>query len=368
MELYNQYSGKLGLICFAIYLIMVVRGRKVFSGDIGYSNKYFFVGFWMALYAVLGFLAHDTYHYSTAYSMMLSDGMKYGVEDFYFWLVEVLPNSYILWRVVVWGGASVLMIWSAKLLNLNSNVLWLMVPLLFLNYFHVTRGCLGISLMIFSSLVFIQALEKRKILICLIAILGIVVSSFLHKSLIIFIAILLVAYLFPMNKKTFVALLVLFPVLYFFVLKVFADFSFWEYLNEEQIYLISSYQSSQKTEANIYGILSNIFAKGSLILLLLGLTKKILYDKIQCSKSQFFIFKYTFLMIYVSFLFFGQQISIWVSYRTLHAGSFAMVLCATQCFDPNLTEKKRTTMESVILICFLISTIFNQMSFIIKMW
>lgn len=368
MELYNQYSGKLGLICFLIYLIMVIRGRKVFSGIIGYSKKYLFVGFWMALYAVLGFLAADSYHYYRVYKIMASDGVRAGVENFYFWLVNVLPKSFLLWRMAIWGTASIFMIWSAKLLNLNSNVFWLMVPLLFLNQLHVTRGCLGIALMVFSSIVFIQAQEKGNYLVCLIAILGIYASSFLHKSMIIFIVLLLIAYVIPMNKKTFVSLLILFPVLYFLALKVFVNFSFLENLNEEQAYLITKYQSSTKKEANIFGILSNVFEKGSLILLLLIMTKKILYDKIQCSKSQFFIYKYSFFMIYVSFLFFGQQISNWISIRTLHAGSFAFVLCATHCFDPSLTGKKRSTIEYITLICFLISTIFNQMSFIVKAW
>lgn len=367
MDIYNNVSGKLGLICFFIYLIMLMKGRRTYSGTMAQTNNYWFVFICMVLYSVLGFLETDTIRYYYAYEEMIDYGNNV-FEPFYLWLATHLPHAFLLWRFVIWGGACVLMVMSAKLLKLDAGVFCFLVPLLFIIQLSVTRGAIGLALMIFCTIILIQSLEKRKTLLILIAIIGIIVSVFLHKSMIIFIFILLAAFIIPFNNKTMVASLILFPFLYIIVLQLFKDFSFFGQLNEDQVYLISVYQESDKLEKNINGILFTFFEKTVLLMLLFIMTKKYLYDRIETTKTHFFIFKYTYLMVYVSFLFLGQEVSNWVSDRTLHAGSFALILCATQCFDCHLTKQKRTLLEKIVIMGFLVITLWKQLSFIKMYW
>ena len=364
MNAYSYYSGKLGLICFAIYLVMLIRGRFTFPGTISQSRNYWFVFLGMALYSVLGFLEPDTYHYHRIYEEMMVSGLRVYVEPFFYWLAIHLPHSYVLWRFFIWGTASFLMIQSAKMLDLNANVLCFMAPLLFLLQLSVTRGAIGLALMVFCAILFIQSLEKKKVVLVIVAILGIFASTFLHKSMIIFIVILVASYLIPLNKRTFIVSLILFPFLYGAALQLFQNFSFFSELSEDQVQLISNYQVSEKMVKNINGIIVAFFEKTVLLFLVFNITKKYLYDKIESTEAQRFIYKYAYLMVYVSFLFFGQEVSNWVSDRTLHAASFALVLCATHCFDTDKVKNSRTMIEKAILIGLIIMTVWKQFSFI----
>jgi hypothetical protein len=367
MNFYEYASGKLGLICFAIYLVMLIRGRRTFSGTVVPSQNYWFVFIGMALYSVLGFLEWDTYNYYRAYEEMRSTGFQF-FEPFYYWLTMHLPHSFLLWRFAIWGTACLLMIQSAKKLDLNSNVMCFMAPLLFFTQLTVTRGAIGLALMVFCAILFVQSLEKKKFLLVLVAILGIFASGFLHKSMIIFIGILVVSYFIPLNKRTFIVSLILFPFLYAASLQIFQNFSFFEQLNEDQAQLITHYQSTEKTEMNINGIIQTIFEKTVIVLLLFNMAKKYLYNKIESTKAQLYLFKFAYIMVYVSFLFLGQEVSSWVSNRTLHAASFALVLCATHCFDTDKVQNSRTPMEKVILVGLIIMTVWKQFSFMRSYW
>lgn len=368
MDLYSHYNGKLGLICLIIYLIMLIRGRKTFSGTMGQSNNYWFVFVFMALYSVLGFLEWDTYHYYAHYEEMRQAGYRIHVEQFYFWLTQVLPHSYTLYRFSIWGIASLLMVLSAKMIKLNSEVYVAWVPLLFLSEIAVTRGALGISLMIFAAILFVKSLQEKKIALVVLAIALLVASSYLHKSMIIFIFILIVSLLFPLNKRTLIISLILFPFLYGIVYGQFINFSYFSILNDDQEHLISAYQSSEQTAMNFNGIIMELFQKTMLLLLLFIIIKRYLYDNIQVSKPQYMLFKYSYLMIYISFLFLGQNVSNWISDRTLHAGTFALVLCATHCYDVFATHKQRNTIEKVVIVGFFIISFWDQFSFIRLYW
>lgn len=368
MDIYNQYNGKLALICFFIYAIMLIKGRKTFKGTMTHSNNYGFVLICMVLYSGLGFMEWDTYHYYRIYNEMLATGFSLHVEPFFYWLIVHLPHSYFLWRFVVWGMATVLMIMTAKILGLNATVLCYCVPLLFLQQLSMTRGSLGLALMIFCAALFIQSLEKKNIIMSVIAILGLVASSYMHKSMIIFLSILVLCYFVPLNKRTFVISLIVFPFLYSIILLYFVNFSFFDRLNEDQVNLITTYQSSENVVSNINGIIGIVFNKAVLLLLLFNITKKYLFSKIEVSKAHFFIYKYAYFLIYISFLFLGQDISPWISSRTLHASSFALVLCATHCFDVCKIGGKRTNIEKMIFIGFLISTLWDRFDFIRTYW
>lgn len=367
MSLYSHYSGKLGLICLAIYLIMLIKYRKVFFGVFSHNNSYLFIWVCMMLYSVLGFLQYDTYHYSWAYEEMVKSGDAYGVEHFYFWLTQILPNSYLLWRFAIWGTASTLVIITAKRLSLNANVVGFMIPLLFLTQLTITRGCLGLSLMVLSSVLLLQSKEKKRLFVVALSIVGIGLSLYLHKSMVIFVSLLVLTIFLPVNKRTILVSLILFPFLYSVIIVLFQHFSLFSFLNEEQEFLITRYQESTKDIKNVFGIIETVFEKASLILFMIAIIKRYLYDRIPCSKAHYFIFKYSYVMVYVSFLFLGQEVSSWISTRSLHAATFALVLCASHTF--NLWENdKRTKLEKIAFLMMFISTTWTQYSFISHCW
>lgn len=368
MEIYSHYNGKLGLICFAIYLVMLIRGRRAFSGKTLQSNNYWFVFICMLLYSGLGFLEWDTYHYYLIYDEMVSFRSKVYVEPFFYWLIVHLPKSYLLWRFVVWGASSALMVLAAKKLSLNANVFCFMVPLLFLTRLSVTRGALGLALMVFCSIVFIQSLQKKNVFLLVFCLFGLFASIFLHNSMIFFVLLLVFSYFLPLNKGTFVASLIVFPFLYTLAVPFLQDFSFFNLLDEEQIQILDKYATAEQLELNTNGIIMSVFTNTFLLLLVFNMAKKYVYDNIEASKEQLFIFKYAYVLVYVSFLFLGQNVSSWISNRSLHAASFALVLCATQCFDTTKVKHNRTLLEKIILVGLFIQITYKQMDFILSNW
>lgn len=368
MGLYSHINGKLGLICFIIYLIMLIKGRRTFSGMVSKSDNYLFVFICMALYSVLGFLEPDTYNYYEIYKEMAYLGYRVHVEPFYYWLSSCFPHSYFTWRLIIWGTASFLIIQSAKMLALNSTVLCYIIPLLFLTQLSVTRGALGISLMLFCVLLLMQSVKKNKTILIPFAILGLSLCFFLHKSMIVFLGLMILSLFVPLNKRFVIITLVIFPFLYKLVLPFFTSFGLMSGLTEDQVGLIMNYQNSEKMAINTNGVIMTIFEKTILLLLLFNIIKKCTDAKTQVSKGVYFLSKYTYVLIYFSFLFLGQEISDWISIRTLHAASFSMVFCAAYCFDTLKTGQGRTKIEKIILIGYLVLTIFKQFSFIVKFW
>lgn len=368
MELYSQNSGKLGLICFAIWVIMLIRGRNVFNGKSIWSDNYWFVFGGMLLFSVLGFLEWDTYNYYGLYQQTKEAGVGIHFEPVYVWLIRVLPNSYFLFRLVVWGLSCVLTVLSFKRLNLNANVLAMTVPLLLLVVLAGTRGVLGFSLMTYCSIMFVQSMEKRKLFPVLLAVAGIILSAFFHRSMFIFIILLVVAYLAPMNKRVFIISLIAFPFLYGIVYTYFTDFSLFENLLEEQVDLIETYQNQEFQESNINGIINIVFSKTILLLLVFIIVRKYLYQKVEVPKENFLMFKFAYIAIYVSFLFLREDVSNWVSIRTLHAGTFGLLMCATYCLDAKSLGCKRTILEQVVLLGYFLIVLWRHYSFMRQFW
>ena len=222
--------------------------------------------------------------------------------------------------------------------------------------------------MIFCSLLFIQSLEGKKIIPIVLAIAGIVASGFLHRSMFIFIAFLLFAYLIPINKYTIIISLIAFPFIYGITLALFDGSFFLQNLSEEQLDFVSVYQEKENSGLNLNGLINLVFSKIILLLLVFIIVKKYLYQKNDISKSQFFLFKYAYVMIYVSFLFLRGDVSNWLSIRTLHAGSFALLMCAADCYDSKATGRRRTLMEQIVLLGFVLTTFWRQFTFMRDFW
>lgn len=344
---------------------MLMKGWSIYKERITYSNNYTFALICILLYSVLGLLEWDTYHYYSLYNEMINGYFSIHVEKIYFWLIKALPHNYLLWRLCIWGSATILMIWSAKKLKLNSNVFCFIAAALFITRLAVSRNGLGIALLIFSSILLIQSLEKRKIVSILIACTGIIISTYLHSSIYIFVGCMILALVFPLNKKNILLSLILFPFLYVSLMQLLGPIMSFLSLNEEQALFISQYVESEKMISNVLGWIPIIIEKMSFILLMFILTKKIIFDKIPLTSAHRLMFKFSYILIYLSFLFFEQRTSSWISARTLHAATFSLVLCTTMCFN-NYENHKRTKIEKLVLMMLIFNSLWGQLYFIYK--
>lgn len=362
---YTQYNGSLGLVCLFIYVLMLIKSWSVYKGHTSNYNNYTFAFICVLLYSVLGSLEWDTYHYYRMYEEMVNGYFSIHVEEIYFWLIKALPHNYLLWRLCIWGAATILMIWSAKKLKLNSNTFCFIAAALFITRLAVSRSGLGIALLILCSIIIAQSIEKRRIAPAIIAIGGIYFSTYLHSSMLIFVGCMILAFVLPFNKKTILISLVLFPLLYVSLMQLLGPIMSYLTLNEEQASFISQYVESEKMISNALGWIPIIIEKTSFILLMFLLTKKMIYDKIPQTSAHRLMFKFSYIMVYLSFLFFEQGTSSWISSRTLHAATFSLVLCTTFCFNNN-ENNKRTNFEKIVLTMLILNSLWGQLYFIYK--
>ena len=362
---YTQYNGSLGFICLFIYILMLMKHWSVYTGRIYKSNNYKFVFICMLLYSVLGFLEWDTYHYYSLYEEMIKGYFPIHVEQIYFWLIKKLPHNYLIWRFCIWGLATALMILSAKRLKLNPSIFCFMAAALFVTRLTVSRSGLGLALMIYCSILLIQSIEKKKVIPILITLGGILLSSYFHSAMFVFIIGMLLAFLLPFNKKTILLSLLLFPFLYVSIMQFIGSLSSVLSLSNDQSSFITQYTDSEKIVSNTLGWIPIIIEKMAFFLLMLLLTKKMIYDNIPQTSAHRLIFNFSYIMIYLSFLFFEQSTSSWISSRTLHAATFGLVLCSSYCYA-NSENKKRTILEKIVLLMLILNSLWGQLYFIYK--
>ena len=133
------------------------------------------------------------------------------MEDFYNWLILVVNRNYLLWRIVIWGGAFLIFILSAKRLKINSIIAVFVLFVCFINDFNYSRFSLACAVYFFG-LTFIIRPIPRTILSYVIGVALILSSQFFHASVTILIIATIVVFI-PFNKRIALLAVVLIPLI-----------------------------------------------------------------------------------------------------------------------------------------------------------
>ena len=355
-------SGKLTLINLFLWLILVYVYRSEYFRTTNRPGKYGLIGFIAILFSTFAFSEADTYHYEYIYDKMVLYNVRIHIEEFYFWLVQVLPQNYYIWRFAIWGSAALIYIKVCKVNKLDSRIVGLIFPLILIQQFAVTRGCLGITLFLLGASVFIKR-EKQNKALYIWSVFAIVASLFLHKSLPLFIAIAALAFI-PLNKKTFIILLILFPILRGFVLPFVFDFIGSGFFDKETASFATSYLEKEKSEMNFNGMLRMILEYAPRFIIFYVLIKCFIYRKVLIPRNIRFFFNYSFVLFYIALLFLGQATSSFVTNRTIHMMCFTLLIPTVY----YLQNTKRSRTEKNALLLFMCSDLFAFAYQIITCW
>ena len=294
---------------------------------------------------------------------MTEQGQSIHVEPFYYWLINFLPHNYYIWRCIVWGTAAILLIATFKRLGINATSAGLLFPLLLLQQFTVTRGCLGIALFLYAiSFLFNPAAHKY--LSYIFAIIGCGLSLFLHQSLPLFVIIAILA-LIPINKSVFILSVLLFPVIRAGIVPYVFDVLSSDIIMEDTASFAQRYFEADKSVANINGILRLCLEYVPRILIIIVLVKEYVFGKIKEPKYIVFLFKYSYILFYIALLFLGQEISSFISSRTIHIMSFSLTIVGAYYMTIN---KTRPLMLKFSIIFFIISDMYSFIYSIYKWW
>lgn len=339
-----------------IWLLLILKYGKSIRRPEEKINLGFF-SLLIIVFCVFAFSEQDTYSYHSLYDQMLATHRRIHVEGFYYWLATFLPNSYYLWRLVIWGGAFLLLMHCFKRYDIDEHVFCFVFPLLLLPYFATTRSSLGIALFLLSISYF-QKPNFNRLGSLVFGLAGCTAALFLHKSLPLFIAIYFISLFIPLNKYSFWALAVAFPILRMLILPFAFDvLESTSIFAAETIRSSSSYLETAKLETNFNGKIRNYIDYIPRFLLFYILIKSYIFqNRTTVPKPILGLFKYSFFLFYIALLFWGQDTSVIITFRVIHVMVFPLTIVLSYFLSTKQNESRITI---AMLLLFLISDLFK---------
>lgn len=177
----------------------------------------------IVLFCIYAFYDLDYFSYLNFFESSSRDTDISHLESVYLWIAHFVGNSYLLFRLVIWGGAFWLLLVIFKRSYADRNIALLFFITLYLTKFAYGRVSLAMALA-FCGFILIFKFSKRKLLRILYILFGLVIicsSYFFHKSTpFVFIIMTLSILALPMNRK----MLCISGVLYIFIIYIFQNF------------------------------------------------------------------------------------------------------------------------------------------------
>lgn len=307
------------LVLFFIY-IPQIKGSS--NKGVGYGGFFILA----TIYAVFAFTTGDYFHYEWLFDKYIIKGKMLHMEPVYEWFLENSFNNYYVWRLWVWGLAIAFLIYICKVLRLNEKFACFIYVLVLLYYAIEMRQSLAFG-MLYLGWAFLLRQNKNKKIDYAIGLLFIVCSFFFHKSMYVYILLSVAVYFTLFGGKIFyVVSLILFPFLYGSLMLV-ANF-FLSNIGQYGIDVDTAfrYMGKEVSIINIGGITQLVFQRLGLVLLLFYSIKKIYFENCLVYKHETFFLNLSYIFVYVSFLFLGQDFAESLYQRFWDASYFTMAI------------------------------------------
>lgn len=362
-----EYSWSLLLISIFVYIvsIFVAKPQITYNNPQRNNVKKGTIAFFILLMinSVFAFWEYDTYHYWNMFifanQYQMYDVWEY--EEVYNWLAMVVGRDFWIWRACIWIPACLFMYWSAKRLDLlNRN--FLVAMLLFGSFLSYTRGMLGHTMLVLGAVLFMD--KKSDTFTKIIGLAIVCVSYYFHKSMFVNIIFAVLA-LFPFGKKTIAVSLIAFPFLISiatYLINGIASGQIDMALGEgvggvgDETAL---YASREKMKANIFGMIRKFITYIPEYLTLFYLYYKVIvqriFDKDKKEKVYTYLFRLTYVAIYIASLFYFVEASNWIYERFKYMGFFPLVFVLGAVWSK---EKYSSKWTKVIILLQALSILF----------
>ena len=312
--------------CAALWVILLLANKTQLQRISDKGTSFSVLLIFMVVFSTFGFITGDYFHYKGIYNETIIYNENMHLEEFYLWLIQILPTSYSIWRLAVWGLAAIVLILLFNKLKFNAQFSSLLFVLILMTTFPNLRNVLG-YVVLYYSIVLILFEKNKRVTNCIIGGMGIMCSFFLHKSMFMFILLLGIA-LVPFNKWVYIISWIAFPILYKYLYSISEYFLINSFANDQSITTGINYLNSDfNTYANLNGLIRLIVNRTSIILLLLYAIICVIFKKSDNINYGMKVFlQYSYILIYLSFLFYGQQVSAFFSSRFWDAALYPMTI------------------------------------------
>ena len=146
------------------------------------------------------------------------------LEPFYYLLMSIIPNNYLLWRIAIWLPAAIMIMICFKYMNVPSSYATTFFLVFGLAAYYYTRNALAYSVLYCGMVLFcFRDKFTQKTMFTIVSFALIFVSWYLHKSMPMYIGIALLSLVLPFNKNVFIGVLIILPALYGIIISLGAD-------------------------------------------------------------------------------------------------------------------------------------------------
>lgn len=196
----------------ATFLLLFAILRKALYQNL--SNRQIYLSYFLVcLFCVFSFWNSDWWGYFFNYSVFQNPSSDSHMEEFYLFLIRNTP-SYIVFRIIIWGGALLMILWTTRRLNLDREISLLCFTVLSLLLISYARVCLAMSIMYVGASFLVTDTKKIELKQKLVGLLLIGSSFYLHKSAVFGIGVILASYVALVTSSKFSKIvLFLFPIL-----------------------------------------------------------------------------------------------------------------------------------------------------------
>lgn len=303
------------------------------------TQLYVYFGLLVILYCTFGYADNDFYHYRPLYEDGLYSNAIHIMEDVYYWFIKVLPPNYYVWRCVVWGIATILMIATIKRLQIECRTSICVMALFYVMTLSIMRGNLGISILFYGFSFWVRP-TRRVLVSYLFGLLLICASWFFHRSMFVSILPLLLTG-FTIKRKVVWLSLMAFPFLVSYVteLLVWIIAGNADMLEEDVTSKMMGYAGAESAKLNMYGMMFRTLQYIPIVGSLIYITRKVVFQEYRLPKHIYPFFVYWYVMTYISFLFFFQETSNWLFIRFMMMSYLPMVIVLSYYYSQNRTNK-----------------------------
>ena len=199
----------------------------------------------IVLFCLFSFWGLDWFHYAEKYSLMVGD-YQTTIENVYYFIAKTLSPTYLVFRMIVWGGALAMLFYTVKRLEINTDIFLLVFGCIWVIYFSYARVSLAMAFLFLGSSFLIKPVGKKYLLSFFLGGALIALSIYFHKTALWGVAIVILsAFTNRLDKKASLLLVLLFPLLVYFARNFLIDFMASGFDAEEG--LIEAYASSGQT-------------------------------------------------------------------------------------------------------------------------
>lgn len=327
------------------------------------------VNFWLVLLAVLLVIVvsidTDWFSYQRlVWNYDFTEGAYNHGEPIYAYIVRLINKNYLLFRIIVWGGALLLSCLTFRRLNLNINVALYFLIAMYLIRFNYARASLAMACYFMGLSFLVKPLGKEKLLNFLLVVLFFYGAYAFHHSTIV-LAMLTIVFFLPLEKPyVWLLLLIIIP---FMSMLSNVYFSLADSMDND--YLLSKYSgylNEVSSKNNIFGIIGDIISYAAFLVPLLIIAKSVVKHRacLTISIVRFFRITMAIVLFASTFLFMGLE-SMVLFYRYLFMTMIPLTILSVWLYSRNLMSRKAF---SLIVLCGVFSNLFKLIYAVYLYW